>query len=138
MTLRAKIDMQSPNMNLRDPPMYRIRFTSHHRAGDKWKIYPIYDFAHGNEDAIEGVTHSICTLGFENHRELYDWFLDNTSIIPSRPVQKEFARLEVEGAVTSKRKLVRPEGIKRFCDAVGVTDRNSVQLWELFEECVRK
>lgn len=144
--------------------MYRIRFAKHHNTGDKWKIYPIYDFAHGNEDAIEGVTHSICTLEFEMHRELYDWFLDNTSIIPSRPNQKEFARLEVEGAVTSKRKLlrlvkenkvtgwddprlltvrglkrrgVRPEGLKRMCDVVGVTDRNSTQPWDLIEDCFR-
>jgi glutaminyl-tRNA synthetase len=164
MLLRAKINMQHTNMNMRDPPMYRIRFAKHHNTGDKWKIYPIYDFAHGNEDAIEGVTHSICTLEFENHRELYDWFLDNTSIIPSRPHQKEFARLEVEGAVTSKRKLlrlvkegkvtgwddprlltvrglkrrgVRPEGLKRMCDVVGVTDRNSTQPWELVEDCFR-
>eukprot|EP00931_Biecheleriopsis_adriatica_P066610 TRINITY_DN40929_c0_g1_i2.p1 TRINITY_DN40929_c0_g1~~TRINITY_DN40929_c0_g1_i2.p1 ORF type:complete len:749 (+),score=202.44 TRINITY_DN40929_c0_g1_i2:68-2248(+) len=162
--LRAKIDMKHPNMNLRDPPMYRVRFASHHRAGDRWKVYPIYDFAHGNEDAIEGVTHSICTLEFENHRALYDWFMDNCSIIPSRPRQKEFARLEVEGAVTSKRKLlrlvkekkvegwddprlltvrgirrrgIRPEGIKRLCDKVGVTDRNSVTPWELVEDCLR-
>ncbi|CAE7468184.1 glnS [Symbiodinium sp. CCMP2592] len=142
--LRAKIDMNHPNMNMRDPPMYRIRFSHHHRTGDRWKVYPIYDFAHGNEDAIEGVTHSICTLEFENHRALYDWFLDNTSIVPSRPYQKEFARLEVQGAFTSKRKLlrlvregyvtgwddprlltvrgirrrgVRPQGVKRMCDA---------------------
>jgi glutaminyl-tRNA synthetase len=164
MLLRAKISMQHTNMNMRDPPMYRIRFAKHHNTGEKWKIYPIYDFAHGNEDAIEGVTHSICTLEFENHRELYDWFLENTSIIPSRPHQKEFARLEVEGAVTSKRKLlrlvkegkvtgwddprlltvrglkrrgVRPEGLKRMCDVVGVTDRNSTQPWELIEDCFR-
>jgi len=162
--LRAKIDMQHPNMNMRDPPMYRIRFAEHHRAGNRWKVYPIYDFAHGNEDAIEGVTHSICTLEFENHRALYDWFIENTAIIPSKPKQKEFARLEVEGAVTSKRKLlrlvkekkvtgwddprlltvrgirrrgVRPEGIKLMCDTVGVTDRNSVQPWELVEDCFR-
>ena len=90
--LRAKIDMQHPNMNLRDPPMYRIRFASHHNSGDRWKVYPIYDFAHGNEDSIEGVTHSICTLEFENHRALYDWFLENIPNVPHRPHQKEFAR----------------------------------------------
>lgn len=163
--LRAKIDMNHPNMNMRDPPMYRVRFSHHHRTGDRWKVYPIYDFAHGNEDAIEGVTHSICTLEFENHRALYDWFLDNTSIVPSRPYQKEFARLEVQGAFTSKRKLlrlvregyvtgwddprlltvrgirrrgVRPQGVKRMCDAVGVSDRNSVTPWDLVEECWRE
>jgi glutaminyl-tRNA synthetase len=164
MLLRAKIDMNHTNMNMRDPPMYRIRFAKHHNTGDKWKVYPIYDFAHGNEDAIEGITHSICTLEFENHRELYDWFRDNSSTIPSSPHQKEFARLEIVGAVTSKRKLlrlvkekkvtgwddprlltvrglkrrgVRPEGLKRLCDMVGVTDRNSVQPWERVEECFR-
>jgi len=163
--LRAKIDMQSPNMNLRDPPIYRIRFASHHRTGDKWKVYPIYDFAHGNEDAIEGVTHSICTLEFENHNALYRWFMENTSIIPSKPVQKEFARLEVEGAVTSKRKLlalvgqnkvngwddprlltvcglrrrgVRPQALKRLTDMVGVTNSNSVTPWDLVEGCFRE
>jgi len=162
--LRAKIDMQHPNMNMRDPLMYRIRFTSHHRIGEKWKIYPIYDFAHGNEDAIEGVTHSICTLEFEGHRVLYDWFLDNISVCPSRPHQKEFARLEVEGAVTSKRKIlqlvsggmvngwddprlvtiqglkrrgVRPEGIKKLCDTIGLTDRNSDTPMGLIEDCFR-
>mmetsp|Transcript_1261 Transcript_1261/g.3253 ORF Transcript_1261/g.3253 Transcript_1261/m.3253 type:complete len:467 (+) Transcript_1261:2-1402(+) len=157
--------MHPPNINMRAPPMYRIRFSHHHRSGDRWKVYPIYDFAHGNEDAIEGVTHSICTLEFENHRALYDWFLDNTSIIPSRPYQKEFARLEVQGAFTSKRKLlrlvregyvtgwddprlltvrgirrrgVRPQGVKRMCDAVGVSDRNSVTPFDLVEECWRE
>jgi glutaminyl-tRNA synthetase len=165
MLLRAKIDMNHPNFNLRDPPMYRIRFKDHHRAGSKWKVYPIYDFAHGNEDAIEGVTHSICTLEFENHNTLYRWFIDNCSIMPSRPVQKEFARLEVEGAVTSKRKLlrlvkekkvtgwddprlmtvrgirrrgVRPEGIKHFCDVIGVSDRHSVHPLALVEACWRE
>ncbi|CAK9006554.1 unnamed protein product [Durusdinium trenchii] len=165
MLLRAKIDMKHPNMNMRDPPMYRIRFSHHHRSGDQWKVYPIYDFAHGNEDAIEGVTHSICTLEFENHRALYDWFLDNCTIVPSRPYQKEFARLEVQGAVTSKRKLlrlvkeghvtgwddprlltirgirrrgVRPQGIKRMADGVGVSDRNSTTPFEFVEECWRE
>jgi glutaminyl-tRNA synthetase len=162
--LRAKIDMNHDNMNMRDPPMYRIRFAKHHNTGEKWKVYPIYDFAHGNEDAIEGVTHSICTLEFENHRALYDWFRDNISTIPSKPHQKEFARLEIEGAVTSKRKLlrlvkegkvrawddprlltvrglkrrgVRPEGLKKLCDMVGVTDRNSVTPMDKVEDCFR-
>lgn len=92
MLVRAKIDMASPNMNLRDPPIYRIKFASHHRTGDKWKVYPIYDFAHGQSDAIEHITHSICTLEFENHNVLYRWFIDNIPSIPARPEQTEFAR----------------------------------------------
>lgn len=162
--LRAKIDMSHPNMNMRDPPMYRVKFDIHHNTKDKWKVYPIYDFAHGNEDAIEGVTHSMCTLEFENHRELYDWFINNTSIIPSKPVQKEYARLEIEGAVTSKRKLlklvkdkhvagwddprlltivglkrrgVRPTCLKNLMDTVGTTNKNSTVPWELVEDCWR-
>eukprot|EP00392_Amoebophrya_sp_AT5.2_P009124 g9152.t1 len=162
--LRAKIDMQSPNFNLRDPPIYRIRFASHHRTGDKWKVYPIYDFAHGQEDAIEHITHSICTLEFENHNVLYRWFIDNIPSIPSKPEQTEFARLNLVGAVTSKRKLlrlvtegkvmgwddprlltlcglrrrgVRPQGIKRFCDSVGVTNTDSMQNMALLEEAIR-
>ncbi len=104
--LRAKIDMASPNMNLRDPILYRIRKQSHHQTGDKWCIYPSYDFAHGQEDAIEGVTHSICTLEFADHRPLYDWFIDNLPV-PSRPRQYEFGRLNLNYTVTSKRKLKR-------------------------------
>ncbi len=103
-TLRIKGDMASPNMHLRDPIIYRIRKASHHQTGDKWCIYPSYDFAHGQGDAIEGVTHSICTLEFEEHRPLYNWFIDNLSV-PSKPVQYEFSRLEVNYTVTSKRKL---------------------------------
>ncbi|WP_210394874.1 glutamine--tRNA ligase/YqeY domain fusion protein [Motiliproteus sediminis] len=102
--LRAKIDMSSPNMNLRDPILYRIRKQSHHQTGDKWCIYPSYDFAHGQEDAIEGVTHSICTLEFADHRPLYEWFLDNLPV-PSKPRQYEFGRLNLNFTVTSKRKL---------------------------------
>ena len=102
--LRAKIDMASPNMSMRDPIMYRIRKQSHHQTGDKWCIYPNYDFAHGQEDAIEGITHSICTLEFANNRELYDWFLDNLPV-PARPHQYEFGRLNLNYTVTSKRKL---------------------------------
>ncbi|CAD7945805.1 unnamed protein product [Amoebophrya sp. A120] len=162
--LRAKIDMQSPNFNLRDPPIYRIRFADHHRTGSKWKVYPIYDFAHGQEDAIEHITHSICTLEFENHNILYRWFIENIPSIPSRPEQTEFARLNLVGAVTSKRKLlrlvnekrvmgwddprlmticglrrrgVRPQGIKRFCDTVGVTNTDSMQNMGLLEESIR-
>ena len=102
--LRAKIDMQSPNQNLRDPVMYRIQREHHHRTGDAWCIYPMYDFAHGYSDAIEGVTHSICTLEFENHRPLYDWFLDQAAFDP-RPQQIEFAQLNLTYTITSKRKL---------------------------------
>lgn len=103
--LRAKIDMSHPNLNMRDPVMYRILKKKHHRAKDKWCIYPMYDFAHGYEDAIEGVTHSICTLEFQDHRPLYDWFLDNVSV-PHRPRQYEFARLNLSYTVMSKRKLL--------------------------------
>ena len=92
--LRAKIDMAAPNINLRDPTMYRIRHAHHHQTGDKWKIYPTYDFAHGQSDAIEGVTHSLCTLEFEDHRPLYEWYLSNLPV-PSMPRQYEFARLNL-------------------------------------------
>ena len=102
--LRAKIDMNSPNMNLRDPIMYRIRYESHHRTGNKWCIYPMYDWAHGQSDSLEGITHSICTLEFENHRPLYDWFLDELEI--HHPRQIEFARLNLNYTIMSKRKLL--------------------------------
>ena len=104
MTLRAKIDMSSPNLNLRDPVLYRVKHASHHRTGDAWHIYPSYDFAHGQEDAIEGISHSICTLEFEDHRPLYDWFIAHLPV-PARPRQFEFARLNLSYTVTSKRKL---------------------------------
>lgn len=144
--LRAKIDMASPNMNMRDPILYRIRFAEHHQTGDKWCIYPSYDFAHGQEDAIEGITHSICTLEFQDHRPLYDWFIDNLPV-PSRPRQYEFGRLNINYTVTSKRKLkqlvdenvvsgwddprmptiaglrrrgYRPQAIRNFCDGLAV------------------
>ena len=102
--LRAKIDMASPNMNMRDPILYRIRKASHHQTGDRWCIYPSYDFAHGQEDAIEGVTHSICTLEFADHRPLYEWFIENLPV-PAKPRQYEFGRLNLNYTVTSKRKL---------------------------------
>ncbi len=102
--LRAKIDMASPNMNLRDPILYRIRKATHHQTGDQWCIYPSYDFAHGQEDAIEGITHSICTLEFQDHRPLYEWFIENLPV-PSKPKQYEFGRLNINYTVTSKRKL---------------------------------
>jgi glutaminyl-tRNA synthetase len=166
--LRAKIDMASPNMNLRDPVLYRIVKAKHHRTGDKWCIYPMYDFAHGLCDALEGITHSICTLEFENHRPLYDWLLDNVTV-PSRPQQIEFARLNVTYTVLSKRKLLRlvnekrvdgwddprmptlsglrrrgytPESIRNFCDRIGVAKFNStvdvVQLENAIREDLNK
>ena len=104
-TLRAKIDMTSPNLNMRDPVMYRILHATHHRTGDKWCIYPTYDWAHGLEDSVERITHSICTLEFENHRPLYDWFLDELGIF--HPQQIEFARLNLTYTVMSKRKLLQ-------------------------------
>ncbi len=161
-TLRAKIDMASPNLNLRDPVMYRILHATHHRTGDKWCIYPMYDWAHGLEDAIEGVTHSLCTLEFENHRPLYDWFLAQLPI--HRPRQTEFARLNLTYTIVSKRKLLRlvqegvvegwndprmptlcglrrrgytPEAIRDFCKKVGVTKFNSSTDVALLEHCLR-
>ncbi|WP_275287319.1 glutamine--tRNA ligase/YqeY domain fusion protein [Halomonas elongata] len=145
--LRAKIDMASSNINLRDPILYRIRHANHHQAGDKWKIYPSYDFTHGQSDALEGVTHSICSLEFEDHRPLYDWFLEHLPV-PSRPRQIEFARLNLNYTLTSKRKLkllvdqgivdgwddprmptisgmrrrgYTPASIRKFCEMIGVT-----------------
>jgi glutaminyl-tRNA synthetase len=162
--LRAKIDVNSPNMNLRDPPLYRIRRESHHRTGDKWCIYPMYDFAHGQCDAIEGITHSICTLEFEDHRPLYDWFLQNLSV-PSQPRQIEFARLNVSYTVLSKRKLLQlvekrlvsgwddprmptlsglrrrgytPEAIRAFCNRIGVARRDGVVDVALLEHALRE
>ncbi|TVP48427.1 MAG: glutamine--tRNA ligase/YqeY domain fusion protein [Halomonas sp.] len=145
--VRAKIDMASPNINLRDPILYRIRHASHHQTGDKWKIYPSYDFTHGQSDAIEGITHSICTLEFEDHRPLYEWFLNNLPV-PAKPRQIEFARLNLDYTLTSKRKLkllvdenivdgwddprmptisgmrrrgYTPASIRKFCEMIGVT-----------------
>ncbi len=149
--LRAKIDMASPNMNLRDPIMYRIRKVRHHQTGDKWCIYPSYDFAHGQEDAIEGVTHSICTLEFQAHRPLYEWFIQHLPV-PSEPRQYEFGRLNLNYTVTSKRKLKQlvdeghvsgwddprmpticgmrrrgftPRAIRHFCDMIPVSGKNN-------------
>ncbi len=162
--LRAKIDMESPNQNLRDPVMYRVRRERHHRTGDAWCIYPMYDFAHGYSDAIEGVTHSVCTLEFEDHRPLYDWFLDQVSFDP-RPEQIEFAKLNPTYTITSKRKLRQlvegkhvtgwddprmptlaglrrrgytPEAIRAFCERIGVSKRNSVVDVALLEHAVRE
>ncbi|TMQ24403.1 MAG: glutamine--tRNA ligase/YqeY domain fusion protein [Deltaproteobacteria bacterium] len=163
-TLRAKIDMASPNMKMRDPLLYRIRHAHHHRSGDAWCIYPMYDYAHPLEDAIEGITHSICTLEFENNRELYDWVLDHTGPWNPRPHQYEFARLSLDYTVMSKRKLLAlvqgghvsgwddprmptiaamrrrgfsPEAIRAFADMIGVAKANSwVDIGKL-EYCVR-
>ncbi|MDI6794362.1 MAG: glutamine--tRNA ligase/YqeY domain fusion protein [bacterium] len=161
--LRAKIDMASPNLNMRDPVMYRILRAQHHRTGNKWCIYPTYDFTHGQSDSIEGITHSICTLEFEDHRPLYDWFLDRLNI--HHPQQIEFARLELTYTVMSKRKLLElveeghvsrwddprlptisglrrrgytPEAIRNFCDRIGVAKSNSVVDIALLEHCIRE
>jgi len=162
--LRAKIDMASPNLNMRDPTIYRIRHESHHRTGDKWCIYPMYDYAHCLSDAIEGITHSICTLEFEDHRPLYDWVLDTLNT-PCHPQQIEFARLNLTYTVMSKRKLLElveggyvsgwddprmptlvgmrrrgytPEAIRNFCERVGVAKRDSNVDIALLEYCVRE
>ena len=161
--LRAKIDMASPNMNMRDPILYRIRKVAHHQTGDAWVIYPTYDFAHGQEDAIEGITHSICTLEFEDHRPLYDWFLDHLPV-PARPRQYEFGRLNPSYTVTSKRKLKQlvdqgvvsgwddprmptvsgmrrrgytPAAIRRFCDMIGTTRSDGVVDVAMLEFAIR-
>ena len=161
--LRAKIDMASGNINLRDPVLYRIRHAHHHNTGDEWCIYPLYDFTHGLSDAIECVTHSLCTLEFEDHRPLYDWILDNLET-PSRPVQIEFARLQLEYSLTSKRKLNQlvseglvdgwddprmltisgmrrrgytPQSIVRFCDMIGLTKKDSTIEMGVLETALR-
>ncbi len=161
--LRAKVDMASPNMHLRDPLMYRIKHTPHHRTGDKWCIYPMYDFAHGQCDSIEKITHSICTLEFEVHRPLYEWFIEKLEIYPSH--QYEFARLNLNYTVMSKRKLLQlvnekhvsgwddprmptisglrrrgytPESIRKFCDLVGIARRENVIDVGLLEFCIRE
>jgi glutaminyl-tRNA synthetase len=162
--LRAKIDMTSPNINMRDPILYRIRRAHHHRTGDAWCIYPMYDYAHPLSDAIERITHSICTLEFEDHRPLYDWLVANTSL-PGRPQQIEFARLNLTYTVTSKRKLLQlvtdrhvsgwddprmptvsglrrrgftPEAIRRFADEIGVAKRENTVDVGLLEFCIRE
>lgn len=161
--LRAKIDMSSPNLNLRDPIIYRIRHETHHRTGDDWCIYPMYDYAHGLSDSIEGITHSICTLEFEDHRPLYDWFLDVLDV-DYRPHQYEFARLNLEFTVVSKRKLLQlveeglvngwddprmptivgirrrgytPKSIRDFCDRIGVSKKETTIDIGMLEKSVR-
>ncbi len=162
--LRARIDMSLPNMNMRDPIMYRIRKVAHHQTGSHWVIYPTYDFAHGQEDAIEGITHSICTLEFEDHRPLYDWYLDHLPV-PSRPRQYEFGRLNPSYTVTSKRKLKQlvdqsvvtgwddprmptisglrrrgytPAAIRKFCDMIGTTRSDGVVDVAMLEFAIRE
>ena len=162
-SLRAKIDLQSPNMNMRDPVLYRIRKVPHHQTGDKWCIYPSYDFAHGQEDAIEHITHSICTLEFQDHRPLYEWFLDNLPV-PARPRQYEFARTNLNYTVTSKRKLKKlvdeavvsgwddprmptvsgmrrrgytPASIRRFSEMVGVSRADGTADVSMLEHAIR-
>jgi len=163
-TLRAKIDMASGNINLRDPVLYRIRFAHHHQTGDDWCIYPSYDFTHGQSDAIEGITHSICTLEFEDHRPLYEWFLANLPV-PAKPRQYEFARLNLSHCITSKRKLARlveeghvqgwddprmptlagfrrrgytPAAIRRFCERIGVNRAGGLVDMGMLELCARE
>jgi glutaminyl-tRNA synthetase len=162
-TLRAKIDMASPNLNMRDPVMYRILRATHHRTGDRWCIYPTYDWAHGQSDSIEGITHSLCTLEFADHRPLYDWFLDELEIY--HPQQIEFARLNLTYTVMSKRRLLQlveegfvkgwddprmptisglrrrgytPEAIRLFADRIGVARSESTVEFEQLEDCVRE
>ena len=162
--LRAKIDMASPNLNMRDPVMYRIRHADHQRTGNKWCIYPMYDWAHGECDSIEGITHSICTLEYADHRPLYDWYLDNIDVM-HHPQQIEFARLSMTYTLTSKRKLLKlvqdkhvkgwddprmptisamrrrgytPEALRDFCDRIGVAKSNNIIEIGLLEACVRQ
>ncbi len=164
-TLRAKIDMASPNMNMRDPVIYRIAHMTHHNTGDKWCIYPMYDYAHPLEDAIEGVTHSLCSLEFEDHRPLYDWYINEVGGFDPVPRQSEFAKLQLTNTIMGKRymrKLVEdgiadgwddprlatlsgirrkgytPEAIRNFCDKVGVSKANSKVDIALLEHCVRE
>jgi len=161
--LRAKVDMASPNLNMRDPVMYRVLHASHHRTGDNWCIYPMYDFTHGQSDSIEGITHSICTLEFEDHRPLYDWFLDELEIF--HPQQIEFARLNLTYTIMSKRRLMElveqgvvtgwndprmptlsglrrrgytPESIRNFCERIGVAKRDSIVDMALLEYSIRE
>ena len=161
-TLRAKIDMASPNLNLRDPVLYRILKETHHRTGDEWPIYPMYDFAHGQSDSIENITHSVCTLEFEDHRPLYDWFLDELGIYHSQQI--EFARLNITHTVLSKRRLIQlvdegyvngwddprlptisglrrrgytPEALRNFCDRIGVAKRDNTVDIALLEYTLR-
>ena len=164
LSLRAKIDMASPFMVMRDPVLYRIKFASHHQTGDKWCIYPMYDFTHCISDAIERITHSLCTLEFQDNRRLYDWVLENISIERPLPHQYEFSRLNLEGTLTSKRKLLKlvnegivdgwndprmptisglrrrgytPASLREFCRRIGVTKQDNVVEYSALESCIR-
>ena len=164
-TLRAKIDLASGNFNLRDPVLYRIRYIHHHRQGDKWCIFPMYDFAHPSQDALEGITHSLCSLEYEEHRPLYDWVVNNVSIPYHKPRQIEFARLNIDHTVMSKRKLRQlveehrvsgwddprmptlcglrrrgytPQSIRNFCERIGVAKAPSVISYGFLEHCLRE
>lgn len=164
-SLRAKIDMASPFMVMRDPVIYRVKFASHHQTGDKWCIYPMYDFTHCISDAIERITHSICTLEFQDNRRLYDWVLENISIERPLPHQYEFSRLNLEGTLTSKRKLLKlvadgivdgwndprmptisglrrrgytPAALREFCRRIGVTKQDNVVEYSALEACIRE
>ena len=164
MTLRAKIDLASGNFNMRDPALYRIRYAHHHRQGDKWCVYPMYDFAHPIQDALEGITHSLCSLEYEDHRPLYDWVTENTDV-PSKPRQIEFSRLGINYTVMSKRKLRRlveegrvdgwddprmpticglrrrgytPLSIRNFCERIGVAKATSTVEYAFLEHCLRE
>ena len=164
LSLRAKIDMASPFMVMRDPVLYRIKFASHHQTGDKWCIYPMYDFTHCISDALERITHSLCTLEFQDNRRLYDWVLENISIERPLPHQYEFSRLNLEGTLTSKRKLLKlvndeivdgwndprmptisglrrrgytPASIREFCRRIGVTKQDNVVEYSALEACIR-
>ena len=165
LSLRAKIDMASPFMVMRDPVLYRIKFASHHQTGDKWCIYPMYDFTHCISDAIERITHSLCTLEFQDNRRLYDWVLENISIERPLPHQYEFSRLNLEGTLTSKRKLLKlvndgivdgwndprmptisglrrrgytPASLREFCHRIGVTKQDNVVEYSALEACIRE
>ena len=162
--LRAKIDMASPNLNMRDPALYRIRHAHHQRTGDEWCIYPMYDYAHPISDALEKITHSLCTLEFQDHRPLYDWVIDNLTL-PAKPIQTEFARLNLSHTITSKRKLRQlveeghvggwddprlptlsgmrrrgypPAALRQFCEIIGLSRSDSVIDMSIFEDCVRE
>lgn len=165
--MRAKIDMSSPNINMRDPTLYRIKHESHQETGDKWCIYPMYDFSHPISDALEGITHSLCTLEFEDHRPFYDWTIEKllpTGLIPARPRQIEFSRLNIKSTVLSKRKLIQlveqnyvngwndprmptlsgirrrgvpPSALRLFCERIGISKADSNIDFSALEDCVR-
>ena len=165
--LRAKIDMASPNINMRDPTLYRIKHESHQETGDEWCIYPMYDFSHPIADALEGITHSLCTLEFEDHRPFYDWTIEKllpTGFITARPQQIEFSRLNIQSTVLSKRRLIQlvtqgyvsgwddprmptlsgmrrrgvpPSALRVFCERIGISKADSNIAFDVLEDCIR-